>query len=251
VGRKYHYIFVPYAGVTLAQMDEIRVVANGKTIQRFTGTERDNMNQADGYAGAAAGGMLTIPFDRPGLITRAGQEETALNTGGPGFNSLSIEMDINAGAAAPAFADIRAEVSAGDPSSIGTVLHIRKFTRAATGAGDLDIADIPYGGPTMQRLNRMFFSSTVITGFLLQRNQYEIMRRTTALNALIQAQGGYKTVVANFASLDPTERGYGGDGISMIADENGQAVSDFRWTLTFSGAGSVTLIQETLGVLGD
>ena len=79
IGRRFHSIFLIYSGVTLAQMTEIRVMANGKVFQRFTATERDNMNQFIGQAAAA--GILQIPFDRVGLKNREQEELTSVNTG--------------------------------------------------------------------------------------------------------------------------------------------------------------------------
>ncbi len=79
IGNTYHKLLVPYSGVTLAQMDEIRVIANGKTIQRLIGGDvLDSMNQFDGRN--AAGGILTIDFERFGLRTRAGSEFTVIGT---------------------------------------------------------------------------------------------------------------------------------------------------------------------------
>ena len=248
IGRKYHALFIAYAGVTLAQMTEIRVIANGKPIHRYTAAERDTINQFDGIVAAA--GILTIPFNRVGLKTRAAEEETAINTGGPGFASLTVEIDIDAAAAAPAFAGPRAKVSAGDSSSIGTILHIRKYTRAAAGAGDFEISDLPFGSATSLFLNRVIFGTAISTALKLERNLFSIFDRSATLNSLIQTDG-VRTPQANYFVLDPAEMGYAGDVISMINDDNNKPVSDMRFTHTVSGAGTITCIVETLGQLGD
>jgi hypothetical protein len=45
VGLRFHKLIVPYSGVTLAQMTEMRVIANGKVFQRLIGADvHDSVN---------------------------------------------------------------------------------------------------------------------------------------------------------------------------------------------------------------
>src|SRR5690554_3428227 len=104
IGRRFHHLFLIYSGVTLAQMTEIRILANGKVFQSFSATQRDKMNQFVGLE--AANGILQIPFERMGLKNREQQELTAVNTKVPdqqgrAINALTVEIDITSDATAP------------------------------------------------------------------------------------------------------------------------------------------------------
>ncbi|MCA1809383.1 MAG: major capsid protein P2, partial [Lentisphaerae bacterium] len=51
IGLSYDRLIIEYAGMTLAQMGEIRVVGNGKPFMRFdSGTRLDQLNQFNGRA---------------------------------------------------------------------------------------------------------------------------------------------------------------------------------------------------------
>lgn len=248
IGRRYHELQLTYSGVTLAQITEMRLFANGKVIHRYSGADRDSMNQFDGRA--AAGGILAIPFDRFNLITQAGREETALNTGsqseqGLSINSLYLEIDIDGAAAAPAFSmtATQSDALAGGP---GTVLHVQRHTRDFAGAGVFDISDLPRGTATSIALNRIFFkpSANALTDVKIERNQYTIFERSATLNTRIQTDG-VRTPQGGIFAVDKTERGYGGDPIDLVG------VSDFRYNLTVNGAMTVTVYSEFLGRLGD
>lgn len=248
IGRRFHELQLAYSGVTLAQMTEIRLFANAKVIHRYSGTDRDLMNQFDGRAAAA--GILVLPFDRYKLKTLAGEEETAFNTGsadanGNAITSAYIEIDIDAAAAAPVLS-LMATQSDALPGGAGTVLHIQRHTRDAAGAGEFDISDLPRGTATSIALNRIFFkpSANAVNKLTVERNQYTIFERIAALNSKVQTDG-VRVPQAEFYALDKTERGYGGDPIDLVG------VSDYRYKLDMSGAATLTIYSEYLGRLGD
>lgn len=63
VGVTYHAINFEYSGVTLAQMKNIEVQINGKTIQEYVdGTRLQDMNKY--YSRHTENGILTLWFDR-------------------------------------------------------------------------------------------------------------------------------------------------------------------------------------------
>lgn len=70
IGLTFHQVWIEFAGVTLAQMDQIRLVANGQPIHNWgTGTELDRLNQYEGRSAAA--GILVLDLDRYGLLSQA------------------------------------------------------------------------------------------------------------------------------------------------------------------------------------
>lgn len=246
IGRRYHNLLLSYAGVTLAQMTEIRVLVNGQILHRYSATERDTLNQFDGRA--AAGGILVIPFNRYNLLTRAGEELTALNTGvGLAGNAviatLSVEIDISGAAAAPALSLI-ADQSDNNTAQENAILWVKKEER--TLADGLEISDLAGGvigsNPKAQFLNKVYFNQANITGVTVIRDNFTIFERLDAANDLEQTDG-VRVPQANWYVVDATERGYGGNIIQMIGSQ------DFRFRFTAGGAGAMPVISEFLGVL--
>lgn len=251
IGRAYHGLLLEYSGVTLAQMTEIRIKANGKVIHRYSAQVRDDMNKFNGLA--AADGILYIPFDRIGLKTRQGEEEMLINTGSRGENgqaitSLHVEIDIASAASAPVlnFYAIQSEARPGGP---GTVLHLVPYTRSAAGAGELQVSDLPFNQQTAILLNRTFIKSANLTRLRLERNTYTIFERKKALNELVQANGA-RVPQSGYFVYDTTEQGYGG-AMTNIAQAAGGPVNDFRYILEMSGAEQITFWPEYVGNLGD
>jgi hypothetical protein len=251
VGRRYHSLQIEYSGTdfTLAHMTEIRVLANGKVIQRFSGTERDALNQFDGLAAAA--GILVIPFDRVGLKLQQAEEETALNTGsrnpdtGYIINSVAVEIDIASAADAPVLS-MTASQSDQLPGGPVTVLHILRPTKNPTGAGVFEISDLPRGTRTSIALNRITFipSANDISKLVVERDSRTIFERSKALNERVQANG-VRTPQSGYHVIDTTEGGYGGQPIGLLG------AADYRYKLTMTGAADITILAEYLGQLGD
>lgn len=259
IGRRYHELQLLGSGttITVADLLEIRVFANNKVIHRYSGTQRDLMNQFDGREAAAIDGAsfrLVLPFDRYFLNTLASDEETAVNTGSvnpqtnEAITSLYVEVDLaNPGGitGTPALS-MNATVSEALPGGPGTVLHIMRHTRDIAGAGDFDIADLPRGAATSIALNRIFLtpSANTISRVRIERNQYVIFDRIAELNRRVQADG-VRVPQGTTYVIDRTERGYGGDPIDLLG------AADYRYILTVDGAMTVTTLSEYLGRLGD
>lgn len=260
IGRRFHHLYLEYSGVTLAQMTEIRILANGKVFQRFSATQRDKMNQFVGMAAAA--GILHIPFERMGLKNRDQQELTAVNTNvsdaqGRAITSLQVEIDIAGTATAPALS-LQATQSSPVRGGPGVMLNIMKASRSIAGAGELEVSDYLYGTPVTMALNRAYFipSANAINKVEVERELRSIWSRKTALNEFVQtnSDAGRKPV-AGWWVLDTTEKGYGANQIGLAQlGENGQLVSkvqDFRIKFDCSGAMTVDGILEYTGILGD
>jgi hypothetical protein len=256
VGRRLHALYLDYAyNVTtqnVADFEEIRIFANGQVIQRFTGTERDVLNQFEGVA--ASVGVLILPFDRNELKTVAGQEETAINTGvtdaqGRMITSMYMEIDLNSGmtiaASDLALYSKESDAIAGGP---GTIPYIRREQRNPSGADtDFQISDLVNPGvnaPDKIALNRITFvpSTGSISNLKIDRNGYSIFDRSDELNRVIQ-NAGQRAAVAAYYMIDSTENGYGGEPIDLFG------MTDYRYRLNVSAAMTLTCISEYLGVL--
>ncbi len=251
IGNRFHNQQLAYSGTTFtpAHMSEIRVYANGKVIQTFSGTDRDTMNQFDGLA--AANGILIIPFDRLNLKTLAAEEQTAIDTGpaldgkGQRITSFYMEIDIAATAVAPKLS-ATATVSESLGKGAGDILHIKRDTRSAAGAGQFDVSDLSYGKPTSIALNRVWFkpSAGQIDKVRIERNTTVLYERSKALNEVMQANG-VRVPQAGYQVIDRTESGIGGDPIPLVG------ANDFRYILEASAAMTLTIFSENIGVLGD
>lgn len=240
VGLTYHKVFFSYAGVTLAQMKEIRVYVNAQTLIRVQGGDTlDKLNQFDGMAAAA--GFLTIDFERFALRTRVQQEATALRTGDRTdkrpITSIRVEIDIDAAASAPVLGVPKAVQS---PAAVAGPLKIlRTLTYSPSAAGDFEIADLPRVGD----ISRITFKhSGNLDGVKLTRDGFVTWERSEAENNLLLADG-IRVPQTNFFMLDTTEEGNGQEAIRMAG------VQDFRLTLDMAGADTVELIIEYISGL--
>lgn len=255
IGRRYHELNLEYTGVTLAQMTEIRILANGSVIHRYSADERDSMNQFDGRAAAA--GILCLPFDRYNLYSQGGEERTAIQTGsadpktGSKISNFKLEIDIDAAAAAPVIT-VTAEQSnnlTGALAGPGALLRTLKFPRTFTTAGEQELSDLPKAteGPSYQIINRVFFKSANTTKMSIYLDNVELFKRGKALNERKQTDG-VRVPQAGYFVFDPLEAGYDWEALKLIYD-NGAPVQDFRYKLTLSGAETVNAIVEYVGVL--
>ena len=243
VGLTYHQLWTVFTGVTLAQMDEIRVVANGQTIMRFgSGTLLDSYNQYEGrLAAVGAENILVIDFDRFGLRTRAGEELTSLGTGAPNdptpITTLSIEIDINAGAGATTFASTAVQSV---PRPLRLIKKFRTFTFNPAGAVDFEISTLPKG----DLINKVFFdfSANDLTRLRVERDTFIVFDRTDGLNERIQADG-VRVPQASQYVYDPTEHGNGSESLVTAG------VNDLRLIATMSGAATLTTAVEYIGAI--
>jgi len=245
IGLTFHQLWTTFTGVTLAQMDEIRVVANGQTIMRFaSGTLLDRYNQYEGRSAAVgAESIFCIDFDRFGLRTRAGEEFTKLGTGVPQdptpVTSLTIEIDINAAAAASTLATVAVQSV---PSPVGLIKKFRTFTFVAAGAGDLEIDTIPKG----DAINKAYFDHSAgnINTLRIERDTFVVFQRTDGLNNRIQADGvRVPQGIGTQFVYDPTEHGNGAENLVT------QGVNDLRFILGHSAAATDTVGVEYIGSL--
>lgn len=259
IGRKYHTLFLTLGGTApaLGDIDEIRVMANGKPIHRYSATERDVMNQFDGRAAwhASNNPHLVIPFERFALENSVAEQETALDTGelsrdAPAgarrIASLTLEIDTNSGWPGDGSMKLWARQTRSMHMGAGTVMHVMKDIRDAAGAGEYEFSDLYERGVTRQALNRVFMapSANDISLIKLDKDDRTIFERTPALNNAIQADG-VRVPQAGYHVIDRNEDGKVGNRIAMPGTQ------DYRYKLTLTGAATMTFLHEWLGSLGD
>ena len=168
---------------------------------------------------------------------------TALGTGAPydakqnptPITTLSIEIDIDSGASAPALS-AKAVQSGSKPT--GVIKKVKQFTPAATAAGEHQIADLPRG----DLINMIRFENSDVSSMKVQQNNVETFVRTKAENTLLQSDGKRVPVAAAFV-VDPTESGDGAEGLVTAG------LNDLRFTATMAAAGSIPTMVEYIGGL--
>ena len=253
IGLTYHSLLLSYSGITLAQMTEIRVKGNGRLLFTQSATDLDLSNRFLGLQ-ASAGGLLSIPFDREGLITRQGQELTAIGTGAPldvnatinnqvnpMFNptpltTLQLEIDCAAGSTPV----LSAKAIQSEPRPLGAMIKRRRFNYTVTGAGDYEISDLPKG----DLIDKIFIkqSAANVTKVVVERDNFVIFERTAAENTFANTDGIRKPQASWFV-IDPTENGYGSEAIVTAG------VQDLRLRISCSAAVTLTLYVDYLGGL--
>lgn len=259
IGRRYHSLSLLGSGAGLSFgidcLSEIRVIANSKVIQRFSGADRNAFNLFFGREDATIDDdtfNLVIPFDRYGVMTRDGEEVTALNTGsadanGRSINQLSLEVDIaSSGFSGTPTLTLYATQSEALAGGAGTVPYVLKSTRDYASAANYAISDLPRGGMTSQFVDQLFFKpgSGTLDNFLVEANQVKIFERTTALNERAQ-RDGVRVPQAGYYVIDRTEHGYGGDPFDV------RGLDDWRVSFDVSAANTLTLYTFYLGGLSD
>jgi hypothetical protein len=256
IGRRYHSLLLIGTGTAavVADITEVRILANEKVIQRFSGADREMMNLFDGRETAAVSAArfeLVIPFDRYGLLTRAAEEETALNTGsvapdGRAIKSLSVEVDLGAGITGTPALTMYATQSEALPGGPGSVPYINLSTRDYAAADTYDISDLPRGGTNTQYLDKLFLkpSTSTLDNFEVLANSVKVFERTAVVNERAQ-RDGIRVPQAGVYAIDRTEHGYGGDPFDL------RGLDDFRVKLTTGAALTARILAQYIGGLSD
>lgn len=260
IGRTYHSISLVTNSVAVADdISEIRVLANGEVIHQYSGAQLDAMNQYKGLEAAGNPAIIVIPFDRVGLLTRRGQEFSAMRTISssqrpsagngvpPQVQTLDVEIDITADMAAPSIVAY-AEQSGGDwygrPRADGQGINglmrkVRRFIVSSASDG-FEYVDLPRGD--VYDMIFTYKAADDITQLQILRENVELFNRTNALNERYQ-ENGIRVPQDDYFVYDPTEKGYGDEGLVT------QGVSDLRLRYFMSTAASITILAESLGAL--
>lgn len=254
IGLSYEFLALTYVGITLAQMTNIRLQANGKPIQEFrTGTELDKLNQFDGLQ--AASGILMLYLNSFGMRTREAEEFTRLGTG-MGFNDKptvtdqsgktirnplynpypinQLTLQIDCGATPTTFT-LHALQS--DPAPTGVIRKIRRFEYTAAGT-TFELVDLPRG----DLIRKLAISNPEVLQLEVKRDSVTVFDRKEAMNDLIQTNG-IRTPLASWFIFDTSENGNAAEDLVTAG------VNDLRFKITLSAAGALPLTVEYLGML--
>lgn len=245
LGLTYNQIMLTLGGTTFTSthMTEIRLVANGKPVQRWSGVDLDKINQYEGRAASSTAKVLFLDLERFGLRTKLAQELTAIPTGAQGnpvpITTLQLEVDIGAATAPTLSARAVQTAPRNLAGKLQPIKQVRKFQYTPAGTGIYEISDLPkLGGAEINRV--IFKTSATVADITLELDGYTAFERTTAENGAVQIDGG-RTPQSGYYVVDTTEDGNGGETIKTAT------IQDMRFKLNITAsAATITVYVEYL-----
>ncbi len=218
------------SNATEAQMksmiDEVRLSLNGKVIIQASGTELLDIIQY--YGTVITDGVFPILFERPSMRTPNGEKVVALGT--TGITSLTLEVDINAGATSPQL-ELYAQQSA--PRETGQYIALRRFAKSASTSGELEISTLPKGDYGLVALH---CTKGDITKVEIEANN-RIVHQSDAEMRNFTAELRKKSPQSGYTHIDFLQS-------NMISEVLPLKLEDFRQRLTLATSGAFNILME-------
>ncbi|WNZ54159.1 major capsid protein P2 [Microbulbifer sp. MKSA007] len=246
-----------YHGVTIqtsfprSKINAIRIAANNRTVQEYTGEAIDVFNAFDGRQ-EGNDTFLSIPFDQTGLKLRGHEEQTAFNVGsmeikngaatGVILGDLELQIDIDATASTPVIHNAWATISPVKEGGPGALRSIYRLPGVQGVTGRWDYDKLPKGTRASQFLSRLFIKSSYITEIELERDTRTIWERTNDLNTWLQ-NDGERFPQGGWFVIDFSEEGYGENKLDC------RTARDLRLKITSSNSETVEMFAEYIGEL--
>lgn len=233
VGRSYERLTFAYQGVTLAQMTNIKVIVDGKTIQEYPSGE--TLQKTNAYYGHEDGnGYITLFFARPEMATLEQRRYTSLGTADVG--TVQVMFDIDAAAANPV---ISCTAIQSEARGLGSILKVKRFPMASAVAGQIEIDKI-VKGPTIRAIHVFDVdgvNNTKPTALEIEINSNIVYEATATLAEEIQKQHG-RVPQADVCHAEFTLEG---DYFQALSTAKAQ---DLRIRPTLAEAGALEVIVE-------
>lgn len=233
LGLSYHMLHLYFGGLTLAQMKNIRIEADGKPIKKWADGERLNKENKHYGRGEATADCLPIFFTRPELNELAQQRTFAVGTAN--VQTLSLLVDIDAAAVSPS---LKATSIRGANDQMGYITRIMEFNRSFATDGEVEIDNIPLR--TGSAIAAIHIYSPDVTGAALEIDGSVVYEMTKSGSAKLQVDHGRTPQSTDKMTLDFTLEGDFFQAITL------DGVQDFRLKPTISQAGNMTIVVEYL-----
>jgi hypothetical protein len=232
IGPTYDLIQLVYTGVTRAQINGIRVVVNGKVIQKFT--EADRLQDINDYYGRPdTSGVVTLYFWRPEMDGVARQRLTALGT--LDVQTAAIEIDIDAAAVGTTLKCLALQ---SEPAPLGLINKIKEFTAQPSVAGAFEVDQLVLGA----RVQAMHFYKSDITRVEIDADSVRVYEANKADAEALQKSYGRVPQTAVMTSVDWC---LDGDQANAIITDR-TVIQDLRIRPTVGAAGNVPIVVEYL-----
>lgn len=242
-GLTYDKIVLDYSGVTLAEMTNIELRLNGKTIMGWkTGTLLDMMNTYYGFEDSA--GFLTLHFVRPWMANLQQRRSTAIGTSD--VDTMTLHMDIAGTAANPV---IKGYAHQSGPTKLGSIVKVRSFPKTFATSGRVEIDSIPRSA----RIVAVHLFKSDISNVEVEMDSVKIIDTSKTLASELCKKATPVARVPQDAAATHVDFCMDGDNRHvLIPCGDSQAVpplapaQDLRLRLDLGSAGSVDTIVEYL-----
>ncbi|MDF2185456.1 major capsid protein P2 [Grimontia hollisae] len=233
LGLSFHMLLLEFAGVTLAQMKNIRLEVNGKVVQKWKDGERLNSMNKHYKRGTATASSLPIWFIRPEMDDPLQQRVFAIGTSD--VQTLTLLIDIDSAATAPV---LKAHAIKGNQSPIGIITKIKTFPVSFATAGEQEIDNLPL--PRGARIAAIHLYSPDITRCELDMNGRNVFELDKTLTAKIQTDYQRDPQTSDKMSMDFMLEGDMSQALVL------EGVQDFRIRPTLANPGAVDVVVEYL-----
>jgi len=242
LGRTYHQVMAFLTNIPYDKVTNLQLQINGVVAQTWAdGNELRLMREFKGLPNIA--GVLTFDFEREGLISMANRVSTVIGTGdtsgnGPHATIVQITGELASDVVNP---QIKASARTSGPSALGFIRKKRRFMQSASGAGEIEISDIPRNNIVEQIAIDM--ANVDVTRFELEMDGVTLFEGTPELYDHI-SNSGIRVPQADWLIVDFSSDGFGDRLLNATGSQ------DFRLKLTCAGAGQIPVIVDYLGGLG-
>lgn len=185
LGLTYDQVMFTFENITLHQMRNLKLIANGKVLQEYTSAAR--LNEINKYyaRGAATTKFLTWFFVRPELKTLQEQRMTAIGTSD--LQTLSISLDLEAGDYKPV---ITAHAIKSNAAPLGLVIKTKKYGKSSATSGEFDIDNITRHPQARIAAIHLFDEDDKIRHVELEMNSQRVIDMDADLARKIQVDYG-------------------------------------------------------------
>lgn len=236
-GATYNAIHLDLTGCTGAQLTDLEVKINGKTIQYYQ--DLDQLDAINDYYGRAySGNYHILYFIRPEMQEQF-RKVTAIGTAN--VDTFTIVGKIAAAAAAPVL------VVSADTTNISQPLNLItkvKHYPVASAGGVMDIDKIPKAGKVIAH----HFGKADVTNVIMERDGVVMIDASKTLLEQVEkaAESARVPVTASYTHIDYCLDGILFNAAEVVKYDNGVMVQDYRARVTVTAAGNVDHLVEYL-----
>jgi hypothetical protein len=229
VGLTYESITLSLTNILPAQLTNIRLNINGKTIQEFlTGTILNALNTY--YGRGNAQGYMTIHFRRPEYAHL--EDERIYSWGTMDVQTFTIQADIDAACVNPG---ITAHAIVSEPRPFGVVTKIKNFPITFAVAGAVEIDSIPRSA---QRIAAVHLVKADANNVVVEVNSQRVWEMPKALGEELETNSGRIPQTASMTHVDFTLDGDPRHSLQL------EGVQDLRFRPTIATPGLLTTVVE-------
>jgi hypothetical protein len=239
-------IFALGGGNTQANMSNIRLIVNGKTVWNIEGADLDLINNYDRLQDTAT--FLACMFSDLDMNGQVQSQLGALDTS-RGVEEFSIEVDLGAGVAPT----LRADALVSPPSPKGDRFanmfkSVLKATQAPAAAGQFNFP-VPLGSRAGGFVRRVHFLHANITSLAVKRDGVNLMDDLVIADINYINGLRHRTTQAGLVVFDPISESNPEDMVPTLRGD--RAVANFEFLPTVSAADTVKTYTELLASLAN